>query len=64
MKKAFFLLIAFSPLFAVSQSKLYFSYDAAGNQILRNTICVNCGGIKKPALEITGIKNNSLKTSL
>ena len=28
---------------AFSQT-LFFSYDAAGNQILRNVVCINCGG--------------------
>jgi hypothetical protein len=32
------------PLAAFSQSTLYFSYDAAGNQVLRDVVCINCSG--------------------
>ena len=44
----FFLLFQLS---AVGQQKLVFNYDTAGNQILRERLCLNCTQIKAPIVE-------------
>jgi len=47
MKQIYLILLSMLPLAAFSQSALYFSYDAAGNQVLRDVVCVNCGTIMR-----------------
>ncbi len=42
MKQLCFLFLGLLPLAGISQTKLSFSYDAAGNQVLRDLLCVNC----------------------
>ncbi len=49
MKKFYLFLLSIFPLAAFSQSTLYFSYDAAGNQVLRDVVCINCGAGIMPA---------------
>lgn len=49
MKHLYLFLLTLLPLAAFSQSTLYFNYDAAGNQVLRDILCVNCGGTVKPS---------------
>lgn len=44
MKQFYLILLSLLPLAVFSQSTLYFSYDAAGNQVLRDVVCINCGG--------------------
>lgn len=44
MKQCYLMLLSLLPLAAFSQSTLYFNYDNAGNQILRDIVCINCGG--------------------
>ena len=47
MKHFYLILLSLLPLAAFSQSTLYFSYDASGNQILRNVVCINCGSTQR-----------------
>lgn len=44
---------ALSGLNAQSQYKIEFGYDSAGNQILRDRVCVNCQSAAKTPLDTT-----------
>lgn len=44
MRKIYLILLGLFSINAYSQStSLHFSYDASGNQILRDVVCINCG---------------------
>ena len=47
MKQFYLILLSMLPLAAFSQSALYFSSDAAGNQVLRDVVCIICGTIMR-----------------
>lgn len=42
MKYLLLLFLCIASIEAYSQTSLYFSYDASGNQVLRDVVCVNC----------------------
>jgi len=49
MKKLTFIVLILSVFAAVGQEqyKITFSYDAAGNQIMRDRVCINCNSTSK-----------------
>ncbi|UII77353.1 T9SS type A sorting domain-containing protein [Flagellimonas sp. HMM57] len=48
---------------AQSQYKIQFSYDSAGNQTLRDRVCVNCG-TSKQALDSTLVEEVALQEDI
>lgn len=43
--------------YAQNQYKIVFSYDSAGNQTLRNKVCVNCSKIAAKVIDSTLVEN-------
>ena len=64
MRKIYLILLCLFSLEAFSQSSaLHFSYDASGNQILRDVVCINCGEANLTE-EITEEKLSVLKEGI
>jgi hypothetical protein len=58
------LLITFSGITQAQTKKITFDYDAAGNQINRTLVCINCKTLKQPGeepKEIAAIKEEDLQ---
>ncbi len=49
--KLLLLLLLFFSISSFSQQKLVFNYDTAGNQILRERLCINCTQVKSQDIE-------------
>lgn len=55
--------MAFTSAFAQSQYKIQFSYDSAGNQTLRDRVCINCN-TSKEALDSTLVEDVALQEDI
>lgn len=51
-------------LMAQQQYAIQFSYDAAGNQTLRNRVCVNCQGAAREPLDTTEVVTVDLEEDI
>lgn len=58
-----FIMLGGSSIHAQSQYKIQFSYDTAGNQSLRDRVCVNCGSTAK-AVDSTLVADVDEKSDL
>lgn len=55
--------MALTSAFAQSQYKIQFSYDSAGNQTLRDRVCINCN-TSKEALDSTLVEDVALQEDI
>lgn len=55
--------MAMTSTFAQSQYKIQFSYDSAGNQTLRDRVCINCN-TSKEALDSTLVEDVALQEDI